>query len=105
MGDKYERKGIWKEEEEWGGGTMKVKRHSEEREEERRDGEMVYERKSYRTTLNVTHQHSVEVEVLRCFRVVATLVLELGTGIHQIHHLWLELCVYICVCVCMSMCV
>jgi len=28
--DKYERKGTWE------GGTMKVKRHSEEREEERR---------------------------------------------------------------------
>jgi len=36
--DKYERKGTWKEEEEWDGGTMKVKRHSEGREEERRDG-------------------------------------------------------------------
>ena len=38
-----------------------------------------------------THQHSVEVKVLRGLGVVATLILELGTVVYQIHHLRLEL--------------
>ena len=46
-----------------------------------------------------THQHSVEVEVLGCVRVVATLVLELCTAVDQIYHLWFQLCVCVCVCV------
>ena len=62
------------------------------------------------TSCRSTDHHSVEVEVLRSLRVVATLVLELGTVVHQLHHLRLELCVcggggvcvYVCVCVSVS---
>ena len=42
-------------------------------------------------TTSISHQYSVEVEVLSSLSVVATLILELGTVVDQIHHLWFEL--------------